>query len=59
MKVIIYTADDEEPNCNMCCHSDGNDDICIMKCGPKHGWARYERIESSKENNKVMEVFNG
>lgn len=20
-----YTADDEEPNCNMCCHCDGND----------------------------------
>lgn len=44
METIIYTADDEEPNCNRydhCC----DEDYCLKQCGAEHGWNGYERIE--------------
>lgn len=41
----IYTADDEEPRCEMCDHKNEPDDQCLQYCGASHGWYRYERTE--------------
>lgn len=49
MKTIIYTVNDEEPNCNRCDHCDSDDYICIHQCGAEHGWNGYERIEYEEE----------
>lgn len=49
MEAIIYTADDEEPNCNKCCHCDRDDYLCLEHCGPEHSWNKYERIETVEE----------
>lgn len=46
---VIYTADDEEPDCNRCCHCDCDEIICTDRCGPDHGWFGYERIEYEEE----------
>lgn len=46
MKEIVYTADDEEPNCNKCCHCDCDGYLCIKQCGSEHSWNGYERIET-------------
>lgn len=45
----IYTADDEEPDCNRCDHCDSDDYLCVRRCGPEHGWNGYERIEYEEE----------
>ena len=47
----IYTADDEEPDCNRCDHC-CDDFLCVKQCGAEHGWRGYERIEieESEEN---------
>ena len=50
MRSIIYTADDEEPKCNQCCHCNNDETICINRCGPEHAWFGYERIEYEREN---------
>lgn len=44
MKVIIYTVDDEEPDCNRCDHC-GDDYICITQCFEENNWSGYERVE--------------
>lgn len=36
-KIRIYTADDEEPDCNKCDHCDSMDYHCVRYCGPEHG----------------------
>lgn len=40
---IVYTADNEMPDCLQCDHCDHCDDGKL--CGPEYGWARYERTE--------------
>ena len=45
MRRIIYTADDEEPDCGRCDHVYDSDNLCINYCGPEHGWARYVRTD--------------
>lgn len=45
MKTIIYTVDDEEPDCNRCDHCCCEDYYCIKQCGAEHGWNGYERLE--------------
>ena len=45
MKTIIYTVDDEEPDCNRCDHCCGEDYYCIKQCGAEDGWNGYERLE--------------
>ena len=45
MRQVIYTADDEEPDCNKCCHCDSDEYICIKH----YGWNGYERIEYEEE----------
>lgn len=49
MKQVIYTADDEEPDCNQCCHCNDSYCLCSKRCGPEHGWNGYERIEYEEE----------
>ena len=42
----IYTADDEEPRCGRCDNvCDGNDELCVERCGTEHGWSGYSRTE--------------
>ena len=43
-KYIIYTADDEEPNC-VCCDLFGSKYECEKWCGPKYGWDGYRRTD--------------
>lgn len=49
---VVYTADDEEPNCGQCdlqcgnCWTDSFGDIhdhCATDCGSEHGWKMYKR----------------
>lgn len=43
---MIFTADDEEPNCNRCDNCDSDIEYyCVHSCGPENGWNGYERIE--------------
>ena len=48
-KKIVYTADNEMPNCIGCDHCDRCDDG--KHCGPEYGWARYERTERVEKND--------
>ena len=42
--ITIYTADDEDPRCGRCDNvCDGNDELCVERCGAKHGWGGYNR----------------
>lgn len=43
--IKIYTADDEEPNCNRCDHVCESDKWCQKYCGGAHSWNSYERTE--------------
>lgn len=49
MKTIIYTADDEDPDCMRCDHCGCDDYLCITQCGAEHAWNGYERIELVEE----------
>lgn len=40
---IVFTADDEEPNCGRCDNMDASDDFCT-ECG-KGWWCHYQRTE--------------
>lgn len=51
---VIYTADNEEPDCGQCdlqcsnCWADSYGDIhdhCATDCGSEHGWKMYKRTE--------------
>lgn len=44
-KKIVYTADDEEPNCGRCDHVVDNDKWCMKHCGGANSWNGYERTE--------------
>lgn len=44
-KKIVYTADDEEPNCGRCDHINDSDKWCMEYCGGANSWNRYERTE--------------
>ena len=46
---IIFTADDEMPDCLSCDHCDYCDNGKC--CGPEYGWARYERTERIERND--------
>lgn len=43
-RYIVFTADDEMPDCLMCDKCDGDYD-CSKFCGPEYGWAGYRRTE--------------
>ena len=47
-EIKVYTADDEEPNCNRCDNMDASDEFCD-KCGSEF-WSGYKRtVISNKE----------
>ena len=50
-RYIIYTADDEMPDCLSCDKCDCNFD-CSKFCGPEYGWAGYRRIERIDVNDE-------
>lgn len=52
MREIIYTVDDEEPDCNRCDYCDEDDYYCIKRCGAEHRWSGYERIERVSDENE-------
>ena len=43
--VTIYTADDEEPECERCDFMDAPYTLCTANCGAEHGWNGYQRTE--------------
>lgn len=49
---VIYTADDEEPNCIMCDHGEGS--VLCDECGPEHWWHYYERKEQDSEMSRLI-----
>lgn len=54
-KYLIFSADDEMPNCISCDHFGDNFD-CDKTCGAKHGWYGYKRtvdIQNLKERSEI------
>lgn len=45
----VYTADDEEPNCNL---RDCYDSCDGTYCGPEYGWWKYKRTEIIKKEKE-------
>jgi hypothetical protein len=43
---VLYSADDEMPNCMSCDHIDNFD--CVKFCGAEHGWYGYARIVDTR-----------
>jgi hypothetical protein len=43
-RFVIYSADDEMPDC-MCCDRCDSDFDCCNDCGPEYGWCGYRRTE--------------
>ncbi len=52
---VIYTADDEEPDCLMCDYCQSSD-LC-SECGPEHCWHYYEREEQKSEMNRLVRAL--
>lgn len=48
---IIWTADDEYPDCGICDNQDC--DGCCENCGAEFGWKHYERKEDNPELNRL------
>ena len=48
-RTIIYTADDEEPDCVRCNHITDNNKWCMEHCGSANSWNGYERTEEIDE----------
>lgn len=52
---ILYTADDEEPNCLERNFAGTDDEIACKFCGPEYWWRNYCRTEIvtiGKEDDK-------
>lgn len=49
---IIYTADDEMPDCGQCDNC-CNDFECSKLCGAEKGWNGYQRTIYKKDKLKV------
>lgn len=49
-ELVIYTADDEIPDCLNCDNCDKDLD-CSRYCGAEHGWVCYRRTEMESESN--------
>ena len=52
---VIYTTDNEEPNCIMCDHGEGS--VLCKECWPKHGWHYYRREEQNSEMSKLVRAL--
>lgn len=46
--VTVFTADDEEPQCNRCDNRERPDTFCVNNCGGGHCWNGYERTVMHK-----------
>ena len=53
-RYIIFTADDEMPDCMECDRCDNFDNGKC--CGPEYGWARYRRTEEVGQNDNLFEL---
>ena len=42
---VIYTADEEEPDCGRCDHISDSDKWCMKYCGGANSWHGYQRTE--------------
>lgn len=42
---VVYTADEEDPDCGRCDNICESDKLCASICGPEHGWNGYCRTE--------------
>ena len=49
---IIYTADDEYPDCGRCDHICDRYDLCCDKCGEEYWWQYYKRTEYIKDEKE-------
>lgn len=49
---VIYTADDEEPDCLMCDNCQSSD-LC-SECGHEHWWHYYEREEQDSKMSRLI-----
>ncbi len=49
---VIYTADDEEPDCMMCDHCQCS--VLCKECEPEHWWHYYERKEQDSEMSRLI-----
>lgn len=49
---IIYTTDDEEPDCGMCDNQDC-EHYCD-RCGPAYWWLHYERTERDSKMSRLI-----
>lgn len=49
---VIYTADDEEPDCLMCDNCQSSD-LC-SECGSEHWWHYYEREEQDSKMSRLI-----
>lgn len=56
---VIYTADDEEPDCMMCDHlcDHCRGSVLCKECGPKYGWHYYRREEQDSETSKLVRAL--
>ena len=52
---VIYTADDEEPDCMICDHGDGS--VLCKECRSKHWWHYYRREERDSEISKLVRAL--
>ena len=52
---VIYTTDDEEPNCIMRDHGEGS--VLCKECRPKHRWHYYRREEQNSEMSKLVRAL--
>ena len=52
---VIYTADDEEPDCNVCDNQDCT--YYCEWCGPTYWWRHYKRKEQNSELSKLYKAL--
>ena len=49
---VIYTSDDEEPDCLMRDHCEGG--VLCKEWRPKHGWHYYMREEQDSKMSRLI-----
>lgn len=54
--VLVYDADEEEPDCLNCIHVCDDCDTVCDQCGPQYWWQNYLRIK--KADDKYQKLAN-
>lgn len=54
---VVYTADDEEPDCGIC--DNQVFDYCCRHCGAEYGWNYYKRKEKENPLAKILRRLSG